>query len=159
MNGEEGATAETQPSKRPPISKPYPDLRAPPQLRYIPKITAKNEATTSSSLLERLPPEIRNVIYEMVLVEPDRVLCVCTRHSDCAGARVASHALTQVSHGVRSECVRMWYERNVFEFHSMRDLEVWIRMIADEGKWLKKIVLAEGTVEVRIFLLPYCTDC
>lgn len=162
MNSEDSTAERPSPPKRLQISKRYPGLCALPQRRGIPKTILKPDTTIGSSLLERLPPEIRNIIYELVLIDPDYALRVRSRHaelSDRADAGVARHALTRVSRAIRSECLRMWYERNVFAFRSLLDVEVWIRIIADAGKWLRKVVLAEGAVEVCVLLHLCCADC
>lgn len=134
-----------QDKRRKVISKRYPGLRAPPQRKLMPKAFSTT-VMVGSSKFETLPPEIRNTIYDLVLVDNDVPLQVRHKHYFDRGMTV--HALTQVSRSIRAETLQMYYSANTFRFHSLLDLEMFLGTAGDDSRFLKKIELDEGVIEV-----------
>lgn len=134
-----------QDKRRKVISKRYPSLRAPPQRKLMPKAFSTT-VMVGSSKFERLPPEIRNTIYDLVLVDKDVPLQV--RHKHYFDRGMTTHALTQVSRSVRADCLQMYYSANTFKFHSLLDLEMFLGTAGNDGRFLRKIELDEGVIEV-----------
>ncbi|KAK4895244.1 hypothetical protein LTR27_006587 [Elasticomyces elasticus] len=63
-------------------------------------------ASTGKCMLPTIAPELRNKIYEMVLLED---------HDIVIDKKLRVPALLQVCRRVRTETVAMWYERNNFD--------------------------------------------
>lgn len=136
------------PAKRPCISAKYPALRAPPQRRLQREMAKafQGPVTIGTSRLERLPPEIRNQIYELVLVDKDIPLKI--RHQRTSDHGRTTHALTQVSRLIRHESTQMYYWANTFAFRSLQDLEFYLATITPDFRFVKRIELSEGVIEV-----------
>ena len=141
-------------AKRALVSSRYPGLRAPP--RRTPSRLFLTVIKIGSSSFERLPAEIRNLIYELVLVDKARPLKVRHQRDPDRDHNVMHHALTQVSRSIRAECLEMYYSANTFKFRSLQDLWLYVRTIDPECRFLKKTELFEGVIEVAVSSPPSC---
>lgn len=90
-----------------------------------------------SSLLARLPPEIRNHIYEYALQARSPLTTNLMRNQETfrplptSFARKSSLALTKTSKQVRHESLRMFYALNGFEVRmDEHDDEKYVRALA-----------------------------
>lgn len=137
-------TPATGANKVPCVSKKFPPLRAPPQRRLMPKAFS-TMPTVGSSPFEKLPSEIRNDIYKMVLVDEAKPLEIRYRHDSDSPAM--THALLHVSRSIRAECSKMYYGSNTFVFRSVQDLELFLATCGDSD-FVKNVVLSEGVLQV-----------
>ncbi|KAK5744422.1 hypothetical protein LTR17_002132 [Elasticomyces elasticus] len=67
-------------------------------------------ASTGKCMLPTIAPELRNKIYELVLLEEDII---------CVDKKLRVPALLQVCRQIRTDTLAMWYERNTFCFTIM----------------------------------------
>ena len=90
------------------------------QQAAIPKIMDGTVAP-SRPTLERLPAELRNRVYELVLEQDDEIVITVSHDKpgllmQCDNAWPNVLALTQTSRGIRKECLPIFYEQNDFTF-------------------------------------------
>ncbi|CZT21917.1 uncharacterized protein RCC_07784 [Ramularia collo-cygni] len=75
-------------------------------------------ATAQRSPLFRMPPEIRNIIYSLVVARAHKII---VRGPDCA-----TPAFAQTSHQMREEVVPIWLENNIFTMTTANSLHKWL---------------------------------
>lgn len=111
---------------------------------------------TTSSLLE-LPPELRNYIYELVLVEPSTIKLVTLRDAwDIS--KVRRPTMAGICKQIRQEALPIYYERNTFELYigalspgmsgpnSFIFLRKWLGMIgAANIKLVKRVIVSSAS--------------
>ncbi|KAK3653365.1 hypothetical protein LTR56_004569 [Elasticomyces elasticus] len=93
--------------------------------RKTPQRKVKSITTsTGKCMLPTIAPELRNKIYELVLLENKKI---------CINKKLRMPALLQVCRQIRSDTLVMWYERNAFSItvmHCHADVLLrWVRHI------------------------------
>ena len=79
-----------------------------------PHVQANVSSQTVQSSFLRLPAELRNHIYQMVLVKSDLIDTTCSSTFYKMQALVAQPALTKVCRQIRAETLPIFYGANVF---------------------------------------------
>lgn len=96
-------------------------------------------------LITDLPPEIRNIIYEIVVAD-DRPILVRRRHCLELG-QSGRCALTQASHQIRVESLPIYYSTNIFELAAIRDFKRWLSVVGDSCQYLRRLQFMDGMIE------------
>lgn len=139
----------------------------------------QDESVTAKKGLLGLPPELREQIYELLVVKPTNTITMLSNHG-CYKSEVSASqpALSRVSHQLRDEVLPRFYSNNAFlaEVSHRADLAIaqhWLQAIGDVNvgclrhlmlcgwtrvpfghmvskRWVKVVLdLKEGTMEVQ----------
>lgn len=96
-------------------------------------------------LITDLPPEIRNIICEMVLADDSSIL---VRRKHCLEFRQSGRrALTQASHQIRIESLPIYYSTNVFQLAAIKDFTRWLSVIGESCQYLRRLQFMDGMIE------------
>ena len=107
---------------------------------------------TSTGLLHLLPPELRDQIYEYIVLKPRTTITMLTNHA-CVQSEVSAGqpALSYVNKQLRAETLPLFYSSNTFlaEVSDIYDLEIakqWLAAIGDSNvRHLRRVALCGWT--------------
>ena len=97
-----------------------------------------------------LSPELRNFIYEMLIIQHDEAMRVIAKRNDInAGIPPSPPALTQVCHYIRSETLPIFYGVNMFNLtilseNNLRMAKQWLREVCDTNIPLLRHIRLRG---------------
>ncbi|KAK5128845.1 hypothetical protein LTR85_000178 [Meristemomyces frigidus] len=91
-----------------------------------------------------LPPEIRNNIYEYVLIfrEPLQI-----RHRHLYDINMNNRALLQTCQQIRAEALGIYLSNNTFVLSTTRDLGNWLDSLGSTVKQLNELTVEPGVLE------------
>lgn len=114
--------------------------------------TSEKQGKALDSRLMRLPAELREQIYQLLVVKPQNTITMLSNY-DCYRSEVSARQphISFVSHQLRNETLPLFYGANLFlaEVTFTADLEIakrWLNAIGDENvKSLRRLAICGWT--------------
>ena len=96
----------------------------------------KDEKSDSMGLFSRLPAELRNVIWELVVLRDKRVVRFCSdlKEDEAVVDSAEQPALTRTCSAIRNETIPMFYTMNNFFVRDIRSTRKWLGTLSKHNR-------------------------